>query len=89
MGFSRPRALCAQWCAMPARPDSRTKRIRVEISTEAVESILAHPGEPIFRETGAARAGRRIFAISHHFGASDRECLPGGRSAQKDLLRRR
>lgn len=38
-----------------------------EISTEAVESILAHPGEPIFRETGAARAGRRIFAISHHF----------------------
>jgi len=37
-----------------------------EISTEALESILAHPGEPIFRETGAARAGRRIFAIAHH-----------------------
>lgn len=37
-----------------------------EISNAAVESILAHPGEPILRETAAAGAGRRILAISHH-----------------------
>jgi hypothetical protein len=36
-----------------------------KISAEALESILAHPGEPIFRETGAAGAWERISAISH------------------------
>jgi hypothetical protein len=36
-----------------------------KISPEALESILAHPGEPIFRETGAAGAWERISAISH------------------------
>ena len=44
----------------------RAKTGKGEISTETVESILAHPGESIFRETGAARAGRRILAIAHH-----------------------
>ena len=47
----------------------RDKTGEGEISTEALESILAHPGEPIFREPGAARARRRIFAISHHSDA--------------------
>ena len=52
------RAACAARC--------RGKTGKVEISTEASESIVAHPGEPIFTETRVAGAGRRISAISHH-----------------------
>ena len=37
-----------------------------EVSTKAIESILAHSGEPILRETSAAGARRRILQISHH-----------------------
>ena len=44
----------------------RGKTGKGEISTEASESIVAHPGEPIFTETRVAGAGRRIAAISHH-----------------------
>ena len=44
----------------------RAKTGKGRISTEASESILAHPGEPIFTETDRARARRRISAISHH-----------------------
>ena len=36
-----------------------------KLSTETLALILAHPGEPIFPETGVAGASCPIFAISH------------------------
>ena len=66
------RRFLAAWCVARAMVRDvcagrfRGKRGEGEISTAAVESILAHPGEPILRETGAAGAGRRILATSHH-----------------------
>jgi hypothetical protein len=42
----------------------RGKTAEGEISTEALESILAHPGEPIFRDRGVAGVGSRAFSIS-------------------------
>jgi hypothetical protein len=44
--------------------DCQGKNGKGKISTEAIALILAHPGEPIFRETTPARARCRFFAIS-------------------------
>ena len=42
----------------------RGKTGKGKISTEALALILAHPGEPIFPETGVGGAGCRVSAIS-------------------------
>ena len=52
------RVACAAWF--------RGKTGKGKISTDALESILPHPGEPIFPETSLGGARCRISLISHH-----------------------
>ena len=44
----------------------RNKMGKGEISTTVLASILAHPGKPVFPETGVAGLGCLISAISPH-----------------------
>jgi len=48
----------------------RDKNGENEISTGAVESNLAHPGEPTFPKTGAAGIGRKQWAFNHPVASS-------------------
>ena len=52
-----------RWIERAAR--CRDKMGKGKISPEAFASILAHPGEPNFPETGIAGIGSRISAILH------------------------
>ena len=52
-----------RWIERAAR--CRDKMGKGEISTGAFASILAHPGEPNFPETGIAGIGSRTCAILH------------------------